>query len=562
MNPADAGQTEGMDDATPENVSDVDAVEHDTPDHDSGPTRPSWVWRVLRHVVAFVVLLAIIVPVGVAVARVSFESSERSISIGAHESTLRPNYSGEVVLDFGPLLPLVKVPLEDDRLNIGARITLGDADVTSLDELLARDAVIASQPDGEIAAVEAAIRDMWIDSALRGAGVAVALGAVIASGWLSLGSRRRRELLDGLRHPRPARVVAVGTAVVVLVAGLTVAVRSDPTDVRDDVEWVKLADVFPNLPTDPFIERLELSDGAALRSGESLIAGAIRTYQESGAFFDKLAETAKDVEVRTPDDGQTVALVVTDRHDNVAMDPVARQIAENAEATMLFDLGDDTSNGAAWEEFSINSLAREFADFDIVAVAGNHDQGTSIADHMVESGFELLTGKPVTINDIRFIGDSDPRGSGLTQGYTGDEDDNIAAIAEQDEALTDAACDDGDVAVALVHSAASAKKLADSGCVELILSGHLHRQVGPNVVTNDDGDSTVTLSTGTTGGAVYAFALGTGLRREAQMTLVTFEDGKPVGLQIIDIAPGGTITPQAYVELAALITPPDPEPAN
>ncbi|WP_229052962.1 metallophosphoesterase [Aeromicrobium sp. Leaf350] len=507
---------------------------------------------VASRLLALVVLVVVVAPVGVVVARTTFESSERSISIGAHQATLRPNYSGEIVVDFGPLLPLAKLPIEDAQLDIGARIQLGDADVASLDELLARDAVIASQPDGEIASVEAALRDMWIDSALRGAGVSAALAAVLAAGWWSIGAARRAEIVAGLRNPTPRRLVAGGTAAVVLVGGLVVAVRSDPTSVSDDVSWVKIAEVFPNLPSDPILERLELSDGAALRSGESLIEGAIRTYQESSAFFDRLAETAKDVEVRQPEEGQTVALVVTDRHDNVAVDPTARQIAENAGATMLLDLGDDTSNGASWEEFSINSLAREFEDFEIVAVAGNHDQGDNIAKHMEEKGFQLLKGEPVTIDGVRFIGDSDPRSSGLTKGYTGDEDDNIAAIKEQDQALTEAACDDGEVAVALVHSAAAARELSESGCVDLILSGHLHRQVGPDVVVSDDGESTVTLTTGTTGGAIYAFALGTGLRREAQMTLVTFENGVPVGLQLVDIDTGGGITPQEYVTLEQL----------
>ncbi|GAA1744639.1 metallophosphoesterase family protein [Aeromicrobium alkaliterrae] len=527
------------------------------------PRRPD-LRVLLTRLLALVVLLVVVAPVGVAVARTTFETSERSISIGAHQAILRPDYSGEIVVDFGPLLPLAKLPVDDSPFNIGATIQLGDADVVSLDELLARDAVIASQPDGEIASVEAALRGMWIDSALRGAGVSAALAAVLAAGWLSIGATRRAEILQGVRNPAPRRLVAGGTVGVVLVAGLVVAVRADPTSVDRDISWVKIGEVFPNLPSDPILERLELSDGAALRSGESLIEGAIRTYQESSTFFDKLAETAKDVEVRQPEEGQTVALVVTDRHDNVAVDPTARQIAENAGATMLLDLGDDTSNGASWEEFSINSLAREFRDFEIVAVAGNHDQGDNIAKHMEDKGFQLLKGEPVTIDGVRFIGDSDPRSSGLTKGYTGDEDDNIAAIKEQDQALTEAACDDGDVSVALVHSAAASRELSESGCVDLILSGHLHRQVGPDVVLSDDGEPTVTLTTGTTGGAIYAFALGTGLRREAQMTLVTFEDGVPVGLQLVDIDTGGGITPQEYVTLEQLIAdqaPTDPSTA-
>ncbi len=526
--------------------------------------------QLFRRAFAVILLLAIVTPVGVVVARATFQASEKSIAIGAHDAVLRPNYTGDIVLDFGPLFPRVKLPSEDRPLNIGARIQLGDADVTSLDELLARDAVIASQPEGEIAAVRAAITDMWLESALRGAGVSVALAAVLVGGWVALGRDRRREIALAWSPPDPRRAIAGGTALVVAVGGVVVALNANPSSVKDETTWVRISDVFPNIPGDPMVDRLELSDGAALRSGESLIEGAIRTYQESNAFFSALAETAEDVELRTPEDGQTTAMVVTDRHDNVAIDPVARQLADNAEAELLIDLGDDTSNGATWEEFSINSLVREFEGFDIVGVVGNHDSG-HIADHMEDRGITVLDGEPAEVGGIRFLGDADPRSSGLTKGYTGDEADNIAAIKAVDENLTEIACDDEEIAVALVHSAAMARGLAESGCVPLILSGHLHRQVGPDVVESEDGDPTVTLTIGSTGGAIYAFALGTGLRREAQMSIITFEDGLPVGLQIIDIEPGGAITPQPYTTLEEIIaasapvdpdapTPPEPEP--
>ena len=148
---------------------------------------------------------------------------------------------------------------------------------------------------------------------------------------------------------------------------------------------------------------------------------------------------------------------------------------------LLIDLGDDTSNGGSWETFSINSLAREFRGFSIVAVAGNHDQGSSVTDTMKDRGFRVLTGRPVDVDGIRFLGSSDPRSSGFTAGYDGEESDNIKAIEEQDQRLTEVACQDERVDVLVVHSAASARKASESGCVDLVLSGHLHRQVGPDV---------------------------------------------------------------------------------
>jgi hypothetical protein len=228
------------------------------------------------------------------------------------------------------------------------------------------------------------------------------------------------------------------------------------------------------------------------------------------------------------------------------MDPVAKAIALRARARLLLDLGDDTSNGGSWERFSINSLAREFRGFRVVSIAGNHDQGPNVLDAMRESRFRILSGRPVDVAGIRFLGASDPRSSGLTAGYTGDESDNIAAIGAQDAQLTRVACRDGRVAVLMVHSAASAKKASRSGCIDLVLSGHLHRQVGPDRVRGANGRFTTTLTTGSTGGAVYAFALGSKLRRPAQVTVVTFGKGRPIGLQPVTFVPGGTIDVEKY----------------
>ncbi len=101
----------------------------------------------------------------------------------------------------------------------------------------------------------------------------------------------------------------------------------------------------------------------------------------------------------------------------------------------------------------------------------------------------------------------------------------------------------------MVHSAASARKASESGCVDLVLSGHLHRQVGPEVIEGANGRTTTTLTTGSTGGAVYTFALGSKLRRSAQVTVVTFRDGKPAGLQPVTFEPGGTINVAEYTEV-------------
>ena len=57
------------------------------------------------------------------------------------------------------------------------------------------------------------------------------------------------------------------------------------------------------------------------------------------------------------------------------------------------------------------------------------------------------------------------------------------------------------------------------------------------------------MSIGSTGGAVYAFALGTKLRRDAQVAVLTFEAGRVVGLQIVTFKPGAVIDVGDYTTL-------------
>jgi predicted phosphodiesterase len=504
--------------------------------------------RLLRALAVLVLGLA----VTLAVALTAFLHSEREVSIGAHSSLVRPTLDGWATLDFGPLLPTVRVPV-DGTAGIGVEIDLGDSQVTSLEQLAAQDAVIASQPAGEVRKVTATVQDMaWVALA-KGAGAGVLTVLLAVGVWRATGPQRRREVRrtvqERLRHPS-RRTVLGGVVVTALVAGSVVAIALpvDDADVAGDRSWRPITAVFPELEgTDPVLDTVQIAQGAAASGGSALVEGALATYRESVSFYGDLAETASEAVVRTPEEGETTALVVTDRHDNIGMDQVARALADRAEASMVLDLGDDTSVGGSWEEFSVNSLAREMRDLEVVAIAGNHDTGGHIQGWYRDAGFTVLDGEPVDVEGVRFIGVSDPRSSGLTSGYEGDAADNSAALKEQDEALTEAACEDGDVSVALVHSASSAKQLAASGCVDLVLSGHLHRQVGPDVVEGENGRRTVTLTTASTGGAVYAFALGSKLRRAAQVTIVTFRDGRPVGLQPVDLEPGGIVTVQDFV---------------
>ena len=72
-----------------------------------------------------------------------------------------------------------------------------------------------------------------------------------------------------------------------------------------------------------------------------------------------------------------------------------------------------------------------------------------------------------------------------------------------------------------------------------MLAGHLHVVVGPERVVGENGQIGYRFTTGTTGGAAYAIAIGTKPRRDATVTLVTYRDGRPVGLQWVSLSPLG-----------------------
>ena len=91
-----------------------------------------------------------------------------------------------------------------------------------------------------------------------------------------------------------------------------------------------------------------------------------------------------------------MALLVSDRHDNIGMDAVARAIGDAGGATVVLDAGDDTSTGAAWESFSLDSLDKAFKGYDHrIAISGNHDNGTFVSHYLEKRGWTHLDGNAI-----------------------------------------------------------------------------------------------------------------------------------------------------------------------
>jgi predicted phosphodiesterase len=489
--------------------------------------------------------------VGGVVAVTGFLSDSRPVTVGAHSGRVQPTTDGWATLNLGGLLPAVRVDA-GLPLALGIELNVTDTEVASLDEVLRSDAVIASAPEGEIGKVRNRLVMMAWAHAARGGGIAVLTGLLLTVAWQRGGpaalARARVATAAFLRHPagglRPRPLaIAAATAVALVGVALPTVTRTEP----ETPTWRPLTSIFPEAAVVPRLDDVQVADGAEVRGAATLIQGAIDTYRASVEFYDGLAGHVPRIadQLRQPGEGEVVALLVSDRHDNVGMDATVAAVARVGGASLLIDAGDDTSSGAAWETFSIDSLAEAAEDMEVVAVPGNHDQGDTVGTRMRERGFTVLQGEPTQVAGIRFLGDADPRSSG----YTPERRAGQETISEQADRLADVACEDGGVSTLVVHDPNSGLEAAQRGCVDLVLSGHLHRQLGPTAVTAPDGSVATTYTNGTTGGAAFSIALGSKLRRPAQMTLVTYAEQTPVGLQPVDITTGGTFEVQPWREI-------------
>lgn len=481
--------------------------------------------------------------VAVPVAALVFVDSEKQTAIAGHDAVVSPTFDGYATLDLGPYLPSLRYPT-DRRL--GAHIDFGKTTLTSYEALVERYALLGAQPDGEIAKVISAIRGLAVDSAVSGALAGLAGPAL----WLLLGPRRRAELLQ---HVTIGRTGVAGLSVVVLAAAVFQPWDRRNGAVEQAAEWRPIAEELPDVPIPEQAQALEVEAGLFTTGTKRIAESLMATYSKGFAFYNEVAESVPDIEdqLRVPEEGETVALLVSDRHDNVGMDKVARAIGDAAGATILLDAGDDTSTGSSWEAFSLDSLDRVFADYDPrFAVTGNHDHGEFVGDYLEERGFERFHGEAVEgPEDIRFLGADDPRSSGLGAW----RDETGLSFSEHAERVADQACEYDEqgerIATLLVHDANTGRYALERGCVDLVVGGHVHEQLGPTEFVGENGQVGYSYTTGTAGGAAYAIAVGSKPRRNAMVTLITYRDGRPVGIQPVTVRTVGDFAVSPYIEL-------------
>ena len=488
-----------------------------------------------RRLLVGVVLGCLSATLGLVVAVSLFLNSSRTVVLVGHDTVVRPTVTGDALVRTGPLLPDLRIR---DVGPVGVDLTLGKTEVGSIEELVDRYAFIATNPTAQVDKVQGVVLDMALSAALRGLGV----GLVPVAFFLLLGRHRRGQLFRGLGTRQ-------GLLAFVLLLVLPLLVwqpwETDEETQEEQGEWQTLADFAgPDVVLPEEVQNFEIRTGPVTTQSKRLVLSAIDTYDKSKAFYSAAAEGAAELDLRQPEDGETVALLVSDRHDNIGMDPVARAIGEVVGATVVLDAGDDTSTGQPWEAFSLDSLTDTFDDWDRFGVAGNHDNGTFVSTYLADEGWTMLAGETVDAPwGGTLLGVDDPRSSGLGNW----RDESGLSFTEVGERLADAACaaaEDGErVSTVLVHDANLGREALDRGCVDLVVGGHTHVQAGPVAVESvegEDGATGYTWTNGTTGGAAYAIAVGSKPRRDAEVSLITYADGRPVGLQWVRLRTDGS----------------------
>lgn len=491
----------------------------------------------LRRLGLVAVWLLLAVPLWFAL----FLHSSAPMVIASHDAVVQPTLDGHVRLSTGPYLPDLRMA---SGSRLGVRIDVGKTRAVDTDELVQRYALIANRPQAEVRAVTREIQGLALDAAFR----AAVLALLPVGLWLLIGPRRRAELL------RPSARTAV---VAVAVGGLLVLAVVQPwreDDLRVQASsWIPLPAAIPELTVPKELDKVEIQGGLLTDGTRKLVAGAFDSYDRSKTFYRGLVAKAPTLadKLHQPSSGQSVALLISDRHDNIGMDPVAKAVGDLAGATAVVDAGDDTSTGETWETFSLDSLVDTFTGYHThIVVSGNHDHGTFVSGYLSRNGWTHLHHQQATaFAGVRFYGVDDPRSSGLGpyRYVRGPTFEQVKATLADEVCALDA--QGNRVSTLVVHDAAMAQTALTAGCVDLVVAGHLHVQVGPDRVIGSNGKVGYSFTNGTTGGAAFSVAIGSKLRREAEFTILTYAGGKPVGIQPVRVTTRGEFIVEAYIAL-------------
>jgi hypothetical protein len=496
-------------------------------------------------------------------------------SLGPHEARYAVTTDDTVTLDLGPLGTLqIDSPLP---LTLGVRVTVqeipeGLTEVTSATTLAALGTDLHSYVQLFSAprpTVEAAARALVRDALVRATTWFVCLvGAWWLLRWL-LGPARRRELTAQVAPHR--RQIAVGS--VLALVGFAVLTASSTAGDRGP-QGEPASPVFAGTPLagarvtgrlGGVIDTYGAQAVAAYRNNQQFYARADRnlvaawtrrqaSIDRREAYQRAAAEAAvptvspttpAGLEAPTapplalPTGGQTIGpsptptptptpttspedlvtiVLMSDLHCNVGMAPLVHTLALRSHASLVLDAGDTTMDGTTVEQFCVTTFADAIPKgVHLVTSPGNHDSRET-SSRYGRAGATVLTGKVVTVDGLRILGDHDPNETRLGSGTS---QRGAESVFDEGARLAETACADEDgVDLLLIHTPDVGLSSLASGCVPAQISGHLHKRSGPEQV----GTGIRYISSSSSGATLGRPTIGP-LNGTAELTVLRWDPG-------------------------------------
>ncbi|WP_081861487.1 metallophosphoesterase [Cellulomonas sp. HZM] len=508
-------------------------------------------------------------------ASVAFGVSTASVeaNLGPHAARYAMTTDDTVTVDLGPLGTLeVDSPLP---LDLGVRVTVQEIPetFTQVDQAMTLQALsgdlhsyvqLFSDPKATVVVVA---RAMVLDALGRAVTALAVLVGLWFAGRALLGSSRRSELAAHARaHRRQVWVAATAVVVLVVVVGADGHVVGRP-EARPEASPVfdgtalegarvtgRLAGVIDTYGAQA-LDAYERNQAFYARADEALAVSWDRTSAQLAQAQDLFGPGAGPV---APERDVQTLVVVSDIHCNTGMAPLITTLVRRSGASVVLDAGDTTMNGTAVEQFCVGAIARAVpSGVDLVTSPGNHDSAETSAMY-AKAGATVLEGKVVEVDGLRILGDHDPN---ETRVGVGTSTAGTESEAQETARLADVACDDDKgVDLLLIHTPWVGDDTLARGCVPAQVSGHLHRQVGPEVV----GLGVRYVSSSTAGATLGQPTIGP-LHGTAAMTVlhVDRETHRVRDYQLVHVRTNGTVEvsmPQEWPALPVLppATPPVP----
>ena len=412
--------------------------------------------------------------------------------LGPHQVRFATNYSADLMLDLGPIgnayLPSPVRP-------VGVTITVGGVGTAaeSVGSLFSEQTLVAyinlyNDPEGAVEGIverlqqRAVIEALKVEALLLVAAAAFALRSRLLAPWAAQWLTVRR-------------AVIAYAIVLALVAGSILTPPTEASERRIPVTLPGATARFGSLTVDSVLLADLLDRGI---KGITLLSErqqkAVRTYIDTA----DASLRAQAAALPRPAESESMLVGFSDLHCNRATTELLTRLVRATQPTLVLSAGDDTVNGTAAERGCIRREAAIAGDIPFLVATGNHDSNVT-ESQMAGDGMIVLDGAVVEAGGLTVLGDDDPE-----QNIPFSVDrvkDRPETEEELGQRLVDVARS-RPTDVIMTHQPAASKVIMETPDVpaRLVLWGHFHAELGPTVVTHDDGSWTVGMQQGTAGG--------------------------------------------------------------